>query len=290
MIHSMTGYGKSVLDTEAVSITVEIKTLNSKYLDANIRVPRSFSDKELEIRNLLSEHLQRGKVSLSVEYKRHQTDLGLVVNQDLFKAYYTEFSRLANEVDAAGQDLFKLALQAPEVMNGSDQGVPEEDWAALRGEIVKALQRCNEHRASEGAGLAEKLASYIEAIGTNLKGVEEQDPKRTAHIRERLRTHMNEWMSDDRVDENRFEQELIYYIEKLDIAEEKVRLQSHLDYFMEIMKQGKSPGKKLGFIAQEIGREINTMGAKANDAVIQKLVVGMKEELEKIKEQSLNIL
>ncbi|HAA19417.1 MAG TPA: YicC family protein [Cytophagales bacterium] len=290
MIHSMTGYGKSVLDTEAVSITVEVKTLNSKYLDANIRIPRSFSEKELEIRNLLSEHLQRGKVSLSVEYKRHQADLGVVVNEDLFKAYFKEFSRLANDVQASGQDLFKLALQAPEVMNGSDQGVPDEDWLALRAEIVKALKRCNEHRASEGAGLAEKLSSYIEAIGKNLQGVEEQDPHRTAHIREKLRTHMNEWISDERVDENRFEQELIYYIEKLDIAEEKVRLQSHLNYFMEIMNQGKAPGKKLGFIAQEIGREINTMGAKANDAVIQKLVVGMKEELEKIKEQSLNIL
>lgn len=286
----MTGYGKAVLDTSTLNVTVEVKTLNSKYLDANIRIPRAFSDKEIEVRNLLSEHLERGKVSITVDYRKNQAEPSVKVNETLFQAYYKQFSNLASSVDAKDQDVFKLALQAPEVMAASEDSSAEEDWKVIKGEIKKALTHCNEHRSAEGKGLVEKLATYINTIRVNLDGVEKQDPHRATHIRERLRNHMNEWMADDRVDENRFEQELIYYIEKLDIAEEKVRLGSHLDYFMEIMNKGGAQGKKLGFIAQEIGREINTMGAKANDAVIQKLVVGMKEELEKIKEQSLNLL
>ena len=290
MTKSMTGYGKATLDTQEVTIVVEVKTLNSKFLDANLRLPRVFSEKELEVRNLLADKLERGKVNLNLDFKRNATEASVVLNEDLFKAYYQQFSSLAEATGASQQELFKLALQSPEVMTSKDTGIPEEDWKLVREQLELALDRCNEHRADEGKGLKEKLLSYIHIIGENLKKVEEQDPRRTAHVRERLRNHMNEWMADDRVDENRFEQELIYYIEKLDIAEEKVRLQSHLDYFVEIINKTAAPGKKLGFIAQEIGREINTMGAKANDAVIQKLVVGMKEELEKIKEQTLNLL
>ena len=286
----MTGFGKATLDNEKVSVSVEIKTLNSKFLDANLRLPRVFSDKEIEVRNLLAEKLQRGKVVINIDYRRNVAEPTVTVNSDLFSAYYKQFEALAHQVKADEKDLFKLALQAPDVMSSAENEGAEDDWKEVRKQIVEALDRCNEHREAEGEGLHEKLQSYIEQIRVNLDQVEEQDPKRTEHVRERLRTHMNEWAADDRVDENRFEQELIYYIEKLDIAEEKVRLRSHLDYFLEIMNKDDSQGKKLGFIAQEIGREINTMGAKANDAVIQKLVVGMKEELEKIKEQSLNLL
>ncbi|MTI31755.1 YicC family protein [Cytophagales bacterium RKSG123] len=292
MNKSMTGYGVASFEKEGKTITVEVRTLNSKYLDINLRLPRAFSEKELEIRNLISSQLERGKVSLSIDYQnRTNVSSRRGLNKDLFKDYFQELKAISNEVDAGKEDIFKLALEAPEVMTvetiKEDFG---EDWEIILATFTKAIELCNQFRKQEGDALGKKLLSYAEAIDKLLDKVEKRDPKRIEGLKSRIQQQLTELVSPENVDKNRFEQELIYYIEKLDINEEKVRLRNHLDFFREIIHSDKSEGKKLGFVSQEIGREINTIGSKANDSEIQKLVVGMKEELEKIKEQCLNIL
>ena len=292
MIKSMTGYGLASHETEQVKIVVEVKTLNSKFLDLSLKLPRAFADKELYIRKMISDRLERGKVSLSVDYLDAETSLPkLSLNEDLFKAYYDQLMKLSVAVNAETSDIFKIALQSPDVMTSeppSDANV--KNWDVVLQTIEEALERCNEFRVQEGATLQEQIATSINTIGELLQKVAVQDPQRTETIRARIKQNIEELSLKGVVDENRLEQEIIFYVEKLDISEEKIRLKSHLDYFLEMMKQPASQGKKLGFISQELGREINTIGSKANDALIQKHVVGMKEELEKIKEQLLNIV
>lgn len=292
MIKSMTGYGTVNHESEHLKASVEVKTLNSKFLDLNLRLPRAFSDKELEIRKIVSDILERGKVSLTIEYLDPNGSAGsLSINQTLFVAYYNQLKALAQEVQADTRDLFKLALQSPEVMASGDKLEDNStSWELLKVEVREALVKCDEFRVKEGASLQVQLEASIKNIGELLENVIAQDPLRIENIRNRIRQNIEELSLSGVGDENRLEQEIIYYIEKLDINEEKVRLRSHLDYFIEIMHMPSSQGKKLGFISQEIGREINTIGSKANDALIQKYVVGMKEELEKIKEQLLNIV
>lgn len=292
MIKSMTGYGIASQESENLKIHVEVKTLNSKFLDLNLRIPKSLNDKELEIRKIISDKLERGKVALSLEYvDATARPSKLAIDTPLFLAYYNELKNLAQEVNADTSDIFKLALQSPEVMLSENQLEDEGiHWELLKEKINEALAACDNFRITEGATLQAQLESSIREIGNMLEKIIEQDPLRIQNIRNRIKQNIEELSLKGTADENRLEQEIIYYIEKLDISEEKVRLKSHLDYFLEVMNMPTSQGKKLGFISQEIGREINTIGSKANDALIQKYVVGMKEELEKIKEQLLNIV
>lgn len=292
MIKSMTGYGVAGHESENLKIHVEVKTLNSKFLDLNLRIPKSLNDKDLEIRKIVSDTLERGKVALSLEYvDAAARPSKLAIDTPLFLAYYNELKNLAQEVNADTSDIFKLALQSPEVMLSENQLEDEGiHWELLKEKINEALAACDNFRITEGATLQAQLESSILEIGNMLEKIIEQDPLRIQNIRNRIKQNIEELSLKGTADENRLEQEIIYYIEKLDISEEKVRLKSHLDYFLEVMNMPTSQGKKLGFISQEIGREINTIGSKANDALIQKYVVGMKEELEKIKEQLLNIV
>ena len=291
MIKSMTGYGRAQQETPQFDVTVEIKTLNSKYLDSGIKLPRLFGDREIEVRQLLSEKIQRGKVSLSVDF-RGKGELGgePAVNEDLLKAYYHIYQKLAGEVKAAEHDLFRLAVQSPDVLLPIVQeNADSETWGKVREVIEQALDTCDKFRIQEGEALKKDFINASENIKAALEKIKEQIPVRDQRLREKLKSQVEENFSKD-IDENRFEQELIYYLEKLDINEEIVRLTNHLEYFSEVLGQQNVHGKKLGFISQEIGREINTIGSKANDAQIQRHVVGMKEDLEKIKEQVLNVL
>ncbi|HEX6889854.1 MAG TPA: YicC/YloC family endoribonuclease [Chryseolinea sp.] len=292
MIKSMTGFGQNSQDDGQVQITTEIKSLNSKFLDLNLRLPKIFSDKEIEVRNIISERLERGKVSLVVEYQRHgDQEIKQTYNQSLFVAYFSELKKLADRVMAPYEGLFELALNSPDVIQTNvKEGSTEEEWKKVKASIENAIGKCEEFRKEEGKVLGKMLTDCGEVIRGELVKIEELDPKRIERIRERLKGNVVVFFGEEGYDTNRLEQEIIFYIEKLDINEEKVRLRSHLDYFQNILKESQSNGKKLGFISQEIGREINTIGSKASDAAIQKHVVVMKEELEKIKEQLNNVV
>jgi uncharacterized protein (TIGR00255 family) len=288
----MTGFGQSSSDDGQLQMNVEIKSLNSKFLDLNLRLPKIFSEKEIEVRNIISEKLERGKVSVVIEYQRHGDDsLKQTYNEALFAAYYQQLRKLADKVVAPHDNLFQLALTSPDVIQSSlKDDTSEDDWNKVKDTLLQAIARCEQFRKTEGSVLDKMLKECITVIGTELKKVEELDPKRVQRIRERLKGNVVSFFGEEGFDTNRLEQEIIFYIEKLDINEEKVRLKSHLHYFNQILSEAQSNGKKLGFISQEIGREINTIGSKANDAEIQKHVVIMKEELEKIKEQLNNVL
>lgn len=293
MIKSMTGFGLCNISDENAAVVVEVKSLNSKFQDFSLRVPKFLNDMELEWRNLLSEKLERGKISFVVEYnKPGKADIKQSYNKDLFIAYYAELKKLADAVVAPSYDhIFQLALNSPDVIqpNGKEE-LPVTEKDKIKKAVLEAIEKCNQFREDEGKILGEKISSNIKVILEKLKEVENLDPTRVEKIRSRLKNGVSEFLSSDAIDQNRLEQEIIFYIEKLDINEEKVRLKSHLDYFLKVMNTSESNGKKLGFISQEIGREINTIGSKANDAEMQKLVVVMKEELEKIKEQLNNVL
>ena len=290
MIKSMTGYGKASQETVDYNIQVEVKTLNSKNLDLFLKLPRAFSHQELTVRSMVTDALQRGKVSLFVEFNGAAANASSV-NQPLLKAYYQAYLAAAQALDAPTHDLFRLAAQSPEVVQPQEQAeVEEETWQVVQQCVAEALAQCDAFRKQEGEALRQDLEERIRQIRQALATLQERLPERDAYVRQKLRNHLDEYAMKENVDESRFEQEMLYYLERLDINEEIVRLTSHLNYFQETMQEENSPGKKLGFIAQEIGREINTMGSKANDATIQHLVVRMKEELEKIKEQILNIV
>lgn len=287
----MTGFGQATLELEGVRLKAEIKSLNSKFLDLSLKLPKEIADKETELRNLVQRVLQRGKINLllELEYTSGGASKAVAVDEALFKAYFDKYQQLASEMNAASTDLFRLALHSPGVLD-QQETAEAPAWEAIEKVVTEACSACLEFRSKEGQSLAGKLTDYIEGIDTRLTKVQQLDGQRIANIRTRIGKNLDDIRERVQVDENRFEQELIYYIEKLDITEEKVRLKRHLDYFREVMGMEESQGKKLGFISQELGREINTLGSKANDADIQQLVVEMKDELEKIKEQLLNIL
>jgi len=293
----MTGYGIAHRETDHYSATVEIKSLNSKTLDLSLRLPRFLQDRELEIRNLITKSLVRGKVNLSFDFVRPRSSAraGAAINQEVLLATYRELEKAADLVGAPKEQLFALALGLPGVVQSQAEApaaeVEEEvSWDELLPLLQQALERVNQFRQDEGQTLTTEILSYVETIRTQLTEISRHDPVRIEQVRQRLQQHLAELTTSEHFNPSRFEQELLYYIEKLDIAEEKVRLASHLNYFAETTHSPESAGKKLAFIAQEIGREINTIGSKANDSTIQHLVVGMKEELEKIKEQINNIL
>ena len=292
MIKSMTGFGRAKLDDGTRNIVVEIKTLNSKFLDMSIRLPKSFNEKELDIRNSISEKLERGKTTVNIEYTRlNNPETSILINETLFKNYFEKLQLLAKDVGAENDEIFKLALQYPDVQvqRQNDEDL-EEEWKGLNQVILEAIKKCDDFRIKEGEGLKNNLNEYVNIIGEQLTQIDSLDPDRLNELKERIKKSLDELKIKEDIDQNRFEQELIYYIEKLDISEEKVRLKSHLAHFLEAMNSPTSNGKKLNFISQEMGREINTIGSKANYAPIQRLVVNMKDELEKIKEQLQNIV
>jgi uncharacterized protein (TIGR00255 family) len=289
----MTGYGNAGFENDQYIIQVEVRSLNSKFLDLSIRSPRQFSDKELEIRNLAQSILDRGKVSISIEFStKGSVDLPVAINEDLFRLFYEKYKELASLVGESTPDLFKLALQSPNVISqvNSEEKEDEGDWVAIKMVITEALNKCDTFRQDEGNSLYEKLIGNVETIALGLDQIMQDEGNRKTKIKDKIRNHFKEWLDETSFDANRFEQELIYYFEKLDITEELVRLDTHLKYFSKSIMEESMQGKKLGFISQEIGREINTIGSKANDAGMQKHVILMKDELEKIKEQALNVL
>ncbi|MCE7053317.1 YicC family protein [Algoriphagus sp. AGSA1] len=293
MIKSMTGFGNAGFEDERMVIQVEVRTLNSKFLDLSIRSPRQFNDKELEIRTLVQSILDRGKVSVTIDFQsKGGTEMPVSINEALFGLFYKKYKDLAGTVGDDSQDIFKLAMQSPGVITqlAGEQRNDQEDWEQIKKVFTEALAKCNAYRQDEGNSLEEKLQRNIREIANGLKQIEAEEGNRKERIKQKIRNHFNEWLDENSFDANRFEQELIYYFEKLDITEEIVRLNTHLNYFEKCLNEENSQGKKLGFISQEIGREINTIGSKANDAGMQKHVILMKDELEKVKEQSLNVL
>lgn len=285
MIQSMTGYGKEVVQLPSKTITIEIKSLNSKGLDLNTRVPSAYREKELEIRDLLAKSLQRGKIDFSLYIEVTGEEVTTQLNESVVKQY---IKQLANVVNADPVELLKMAVRMPDAMKTEREEIDEKEYETILNGIDKALEAINEYRTDEGLVLENDFLDRSKTISKLLEDVIALDPERIDGVKEKLRKAVSDLK--EKVDENRFEQELIYYLEKYDITEEKVRLKNHLDYFEQSLNSHDSNGKKLGFITQEIGREINTIGSKANYAPMQQVVVQMKDELEKIKEQALNVL
>jgi len=285
MILSMTGYGKSVLQLPTKKISIEIKSLNSKNLDLNTRMPSVYREKELGIRKLIASKLERGKVDFSLYLEITNEETSTQLNQPVVKKY---MEQLKNVVDADATELLKMAIRMPDALNTEREEINEDEWLLIEKEIKSALEKIYDYRSDEGLALEKDFINRVKNIDDLLKQVIDIDPERIESVRERLRKGISDLK--EKVDENRFEQELVYYIEKFDITEEKVRLHNHLEYFIKSLNSNDSNGKKLGFIGQEMGREINTIGSKSNYAPMQKLVVEMKDELEKIKEQLLNVL
>lgn len=285
MIHSMTGYGKSVLQLPTKKLTVEIKSLNSKNLDINARMPSIYREKELVIRKQLANELERGKVDFSIYVETTAEDTSTQINKPVVEQY---IQQLKSVVDGNKMDLLKMAVSFPDALNTVREEIDEDEWKLIEIEIKIAIDDLKNHRLNEGEVLEADFRKRVGIIDQILEEVIALDPERVAGVKERLLKGVEELK--EKFDENRFEQELIFYIEKLDITEEKVRLKNHLNYFIECLNSKDSNGKKLGFISQEMGREINTIGSKSNFAPMQQLVVQMKDELEKIKEQLLNVL
>lgn len=294
MLQSMTGFGTVQKETPKQTIVVEIKTLNSKYTDIFCRIPKNFSTREIEIRKLLQKELERGKIDFTLTVTpKNESAAETSVNRPLVKAYFNDLMQTAKELgfEAGSTEVLRMATMMPNAYNTGISNPDEEEasWKEIIEVIKLSVEKCKDFRIQEGNNTQKKLKSYALNISELLKKVEESDKERIPRIREKLNKAVSDFTDSENFDKNRFEQELIYYIEKYDISEEKVRLSSHISYFLNEIEKD-SNGKKLNFISQEMGREINTIGSKANDAHIQKLVVQMKDELEKIKEQTSNIL
>ncbi|MES2853047.1 MAG: YicC/YloC family endoribonuclease [Bacteroidota bacterium] len=286
MIQSMTGFGKATLQLPTKKITVEVKSLNSKGLDLNVRMPSLYREMELGLRNQIALKLERGKVDFSIFIESTAEQTSTKVNVPIVKAYMNQLKEICNE--GYETELMKMAIRMPDALKIEREEIDENDWVQIQTIIEEALQNILNFRRDEGASLEKEFQLRIGNIRQYMTEALALDPERVQAIKDRLQTAISELKVN--VDENRFEQELIYYLEKLDITEEKVRLTNHLDYFLETINGTEANGRKLGFITQEMGREINTMGSKSNHAQMQKLVVQMKDELEKIKEQVLNVL
>jgi uncharacterized protein (TIGR00255 family) len=286
---SMTGFGKAVCELPQKKITVEIRSLNSRQLDLNIRMPSVYREKESEVRSELSKTAERGKIDVSIFAEGTSEAALATINTSLVSAYHAEFKKIAKALGEERNDFLPMIMRLPDVLKQDKQDLDENEWKEVYAAFKVALEAFGKFREDEGTVLANELSQRIGIISLKLAEVAVLDPLRAQAVRERLQKHLAEAAAAEQIDKNRFEQELIYYLEKLDITEEKLRLQTHLDYFIGTMKEP-GAGRKLGFIAQEIGREINTIGSKANDAGIQMIVVQMKDELEKIKEQLLNVL
>lgn len=282
----MTGFGKASLQLSTKKITVEVKSLNSKGLDLNTRMPSVYRENELALRTLLAQKLERGKVDFSLFVEVTGEETSSKINAPIVKAYIAQMKAILPDADET--ELMKMAVRMPDTLKTEREEIDENEWKQIQTVIDEAIENMLSFRTSEGASLEKEFTLRIENIRSYMNQALALDPERVAAIKERLQTAIDELKVN--VDTNRFEQELIYYLEKLDITEEKVRLTNHLDYFLQTLNGSEANGRKLGFITQEMGREINTMGSKSNHAEMQKLVVMMKDELEKIKEQVLNVL
>lgn len=285
MIQSMTGFGKAVQQLPNKKITVEIKSLNSKSLDLNARIPSAYREKELQIRNMLANTLERGKVDFSLYIELSGEETSSQINVPVVEEYIKQLSLIVN---GDRTELLKMAIRMPDALKTEREEIDEEEFHQITAAIKEALNEISRYRSDEGETLKKDFKLRVQNIADLLQKIIAMDPERMQGVKERLRKAVSDLK--EQVDENRFEQELIYYLEKYDITEEKVRLENHLNYFTEALNSPDSNGKKLGFITQELGREINTIGSKSNFAAMQQLVVQMKDELEKIKEQLLNVL
>ena len=283
MIQSMTGYGKAIIQLDTKKISLEIKSLNSKNLDINTRFPGVYKEKEIEVRKLIASSLVRGKVDMSFYIESTASETSTKINKEVVANYISQLESIHKETD-----ILSIAMRLPDVLKTEREELDSEEWSIIKKGIQEAIANLQEYRLSEGTELKNDFEQRVKVLQEKLEEVIDQDANRLDQVRERLRKAIKDL--EQTVDENRFEQELIYYLEKLDITEEKVRLTNHLNYFIQELNVSVSNGKKLGFISQEIGREINTIGSKANFAPMQKVVVEMKDELEKIKEQLLNVL
>jgi len=289
MIKSMTGFGKATAELENKKVNVEVRSLNSKGADISVRISSAYRNYELEIRNELTKLLERGKIDVSVFVESQQAEAPVEINMELAKAYHTQLKKLATELNEPLNDSVYQVLKFPDVMKGERKEADEKEWAKVKTCILLAVAELDKFRLHEGESIQSDFNDRLKKIAQCLEEIKGLDVKRIEGIKNRIKGNLEEILGKDGYDKNRMEQELIYYVEKLDINEEKVRLQMHLDHFVSATKENSS-GRKLNFIGQEIGREINTIGSKANDAGIQKLVVLMKDELEKIKEQINNVL
>lgn len=291
MLLSMTGWGKARYETSVRKVSVEIKSLNSKQLDLNIKCPQVYRERELEIRNEIAGNAQRGKVDLIISQELIETAVAATLNREVLQQYVHQ---VQSAVEGMGIPISEATLAAllklPDTFHYPPTEADDTEWQHLKNAIGEALAGLYQFRKQEGEQLEKDIRNRIQLITEGLDRITPFELSRIEKIRLRLQSNLNEFLGKDKVDPNRFEQEVIFYIEKIDITEEKVRLANHLKFFIETIEAEEYPGKKLGFIAQEIGREINTIGSKANDSDIQKIVVGMKDELEKIKEQLLNII
>jgi uncharacterized protein (TIGR00255 family) len=291
MIRSMTGYGKAECLLPDKKLTIEVRALNSKQMDTTTRLPALYREKELEIRQMIAATLDRGKVECSMFYELSEEATSGIINESVVKNYYEQLYRISGELGLeTSLELLSTVMRLPDTIRSERTDLGEEEWEAVREGIRQALGQVNGFRHQEGEVLDRDLRNRVRTIRARLEDVEALEAERITRIRERMGNKLLEFLQKEEVDENRLEQELIYYLEKLDISEEKVRLASHCDYFLETMENPDPVGKKLGFISQEMGREINTLGSKANHAEIQRLVVEMKDELERIKEQVMNVL
>ncbi|MFD1553124.1 YicC family protein [Putridiphycobacter roseus] len=290
MLQSMTGFGKATANFKNKKITVEIKSLNSKNLDLFVRIPHIYKSKEIELRKLIGDQLDRGKVECIINIESNGEKSNTVINKAVVANYYEQLTAIKSALNLKDDNLLEIITKMPDVFSTAEEEVDEGEWQALYDLTKIALVNLVDFRLQEGKLLADEFSMRISNIESSFNAVPNFEAARIDGIKERIESNLEEFVGLAKVDKNRFEQELIYYIEKIDIAEEKLRLNGHLNYFREILAEPKSQGKKLGFIVQEIGREINTLGSKSYHAEMQKLVVEMKDELEKIKEQILNTL
>lgn len=291
MIKSMTGFGKATGEVNQKKITVEVKSLNSKQADISVRMPSFYKEKELTLRSLINKNLQRGKIELNLYAELLGETSSLHLNQELFEKYYNEFDAAAKSVNPNhNSDIVGIISKLPDLMKSERSELDKDEWVGVLSIIENALTEINDFRQTEGKSLEDELTLRVNNISDLLVRVEQYEQERIETVKARIITNLKDVVDEKKIDKDRFEQELIYYIEKYDVTEEKIRLAQHCKYFMETMNSNISEGKKLGFICQEMGREINTLGSKANHVELQKIVVQMKDELEKIKEQILNIL
>lgn len=289
MLLSMTGYGRSTKEIGSKTITAELRSLNSKFTDVRLKVPSNFREKEHELRKLISAKVERGKIDLSIEVKSLSGDDGFGLNVPLFKKYHESLSTIADEMGSGKDGIVAAILRIPNVVVSEEGDMDENEWKDVHTTVLEALDNFNSFRLAEGKAMEEDLRLRVENIKTALVEVDPFEKGRVTRLKNRLKQNLEEFMGKENVDENRFEQEVLFYLEKIDITEEKVRLGQHCSFFVEQLdSKATSKGRKLSFIGQEMGREINTLGAKAYSADIQRIVVRMKDDLEKIKEQIAN--
>ena len=291
MLLSMTGFGRAASSFRDKNITIEVRSLNSKFTDVRFKIPQNYKEKEAEMRKLITDMAQRGKIDVNIDIKSVEGDGEYALNQALFKKYYQELSQLSNEIGINKGDILQTILRIPNVVSAAESTIDEAEWSAVFGTLKNALTNFTDFRRAEGSAMEKDCHLRIKSITDELALISPFEAERVTKLRAKIMNHMTEYVGKDNIDANRFEQEILYYLEKIDITEEKVRLAQHCKYFLEVLDAPNTlKGRKLSFISQEMGREINTLGSKANSSDIQRIVVKMKDELEKIKEQVANTI